>query len=99
MGCRDHRFPHFGYIHLGGGGTLMLDRCRAFDLLQVSMPTSGSLKGRSHEEVGNYGKSCVFDQGRERERIMLMWGYYVVFMEGRHRQSTAAPFCAQEGGM
>ncbi len=30
-----HRFPHFGYIHLGGGaggGALILDRCRAFDL-------------------------------------------------------------------
>ncbi len=30
------RFPHFGYIHLGGGGVgggaLILDRCRAFDL-------------------------------------------------------------------
>jgi hypothetical protein len=31
-----HRFPHFGYIHLkgrgGGGGALILDRCRAFNL-------------------------------------------------------------------
>ncbi len=27
-----HRFPHFAYIHLGGGGALILDRCRAFDL-------------------------------------------------------------------
>ncbi len=30
-----HRFPHFGYINLGGGGVggaLILDRCRAFDL-------------------------------------------------------------------
>jgi hypothetical protein len=29
-----HRFPHFGYIHLGGGGggALILDRCRVFDL-------------------------------------------------------------------
>ncbi len=30
-----HRFPHFGYIHRGGrgvGGSLILDRCRAFDL-------------------------------------------------------------------
>jgi hypothetical protein len=29
-----HRFPHFGYIHLvgGGGGALILDRCQAFDL-------------------------------------------------------------------
>ncbi len=26
-----HRFPHFGYIHLGGGAQI-LDRCRAFDL-------------------------------------------------------------------
>ncbi len=26
------RFPHFGYIHGGGGGSLILDRCRAFDL-------------------------------------------------------------------
>ncbi len=31
-----HRFPHFGYIYLGGvgvgGGALILGRCRAFDL-------------------------------------------------------------------
>jgi hypothetical protein len=29
-----HKFPHFEYIHLGGagGGALILDRCRAFDL-------------------------------------------------------------------
>jgi hypothetical protein len=29
-----HRFPHYGYIHLGGGGVgaLILDRCRAFNL-------------------------------------------------------------------
>jgi hypothetical protein len=29
-----NRFPHFGYIYLGGGawGALILDRCRAFDL-------------------------------------------------------------------
>ncbi len=27
-----HRFPHFGYILLGGGGALILDPCRAFDL-------------------------------------------------------------------
>ncbi len=30
-----HRFPHFGYINLGGGGVggaLILDRCRAYDL-------------------------------------------------------------------
>jgi hypothetical protein len=38
-----HRFPHFVTIHLGGvdvGGALIFDRRRAFDLLQVSMPTS-----------------------------------------------------------
>ncbi len=27
-----HRFPHFGYINLGGGGALILDRWRAYDL-------------------------------------------------------------------
>jgi hypothetical protein len=30
-----HRFPHFGYIHLGKGGcggALIIDRCQAFDL-------------------------------------------------------------------
>ncbi len=27
-----HWFPHFGYIYLGGGGALILGRCRAFDL-------------------------------------------------------------------
>ncbi len=33
-----HRFPHFGYFHLGGegvgggGGPDILDRCRAFNL-------------------------------------------------------------------
>ncbi len=33
-----NRFPHFGYIHtyvhLGGGGALILDRCRAFDIFE-----------------------------------------------------------------
>jgi hypothetical protein len=44
-----HRFPHFVYIHLGGGGVgaQILDRCRALDLfasVDVHLCTKGSLE-------------------------------------------------------
>ncbi len=41
-GGRNDVFRPLTYT-LGGGGALILDRCRAFDYLQVSMPTSGTL--------------------------------------------------------
>ncbi len=48
-----HRFPHFGYIYLGGGGVgraLILGRCRAFDLfasVDAHLCDSGRYPGSS----------------------------------------------------
>ncbi len=38
--CWPHRFPHFGYIHLGGGGLWYMINVGHSTYLQVSMPTS-----------------------------------------------------------
>jgi hypothetical protein len=65
-----HRFPHFGYIHLGGGGPgggggMISDHVEHSTNLQVSMPTSGgdweeSQRKEDRERGSAYSVSSTF---------------------------------------